>query len=604
MCFFELSEAAGISRADAIKRLAALGSLPLIGGITPRLAGAPPVNDGSATTALVGATAFVGDELSVVNDATIVLQGDRIVGVGPSTSVTIPSGAQRIALHGKYVLPGLIDSHVHFFQSGGLFTRPDTIDLRSVRPYTEELAWIDAHLEDTFARYLRAGITSVSDVGGPFWNYDVRARAARTAIAPRVAAAGPLISSIDRSILSPHGDPPIVMIESPDAARALVKREAERQTDFVKLWWIVTDEHPAAAFVPVARAAINQSRELSLRVAIHALELETARYAAESGTDILVHSVFDKDVDDSFVALLKERNIILCPTLRVLGGYETTFAERPELSIQDLRIANPETVGTLFMLVDLPNAETPAQLAALQKVDPVERRAAAMRNLRRLHDAGVTIAAGTDAGNIGTLHGSALYAELETMVESGLPVKDVLISATLNGAKHMARDHELGTITPGKLADLLVLDENPVDDIRNVASVRLVVKDGLAYDPAELIRDTPEQMAQRHVNAFNAHNATALAELYAPNGSVDDRGAVVRTPQRIRAHYAAFFAQNPAVHAKVTARTSQGSRVVLREQISSLSNAGVIEQEATFTVSGSRISASRGRQVNRAATSG
>ena len=78
------------------------------------------------------------------------------------------------------------------------------------------------------------------------------------------------------------------------------------------------------------------------------------------------------------------------------------------------------------------------------------------------------------------------------MVESGVPVKDVLIAATLNGAKHMARDHELGTITPGKLADLLVLDENPVDDIRNVASVRLVVKDGLAYDPAELIRDTPE----------------------------------------------------------------------------------------------------------------
>jgi hypothetical protein len=219
-----------------------------------------------------------------------------------------------------------------------------------------------------------------------------------------------------------------------------------------------------------------------------------------------------------------------------------------------------------------------------------------MRNLRRLYDAGVTIAAGTDAGNIGTLHASSLYAELETMVHSGVPEKDVLVMATLNGAKHMARDRELGTIAPGKLADLLVLDENPIDDIRNVSSVRLVVKDGRAYDPGELVRDTPEQLAQRHVNAFNAHDGAALAELYAPNGYVDDRGAVVRTPQRISAYFAAFFAQNPNVHAKITARTSQGSRVVLTEQISSLHDGNSFEEEATFSVSGSLIAGSHTRR--------
>lgn len=593
MCFYELSELAGITRADAIKNLAVLGSLPLLGGIAPSLPGASPVNSGAPVTALVGATAFIGDELSAVRDTTIVLQGNRILAAGPSESVTVPSGAQRLTVRDKFVLPGLIDSHVHFFQSGGLFTRPDIIDLRAVRPYTEELAWINAHLGDTFARYLRAGITSVSDVGGPFWNYDVRARAARMPLAPRVAAAGPLISSVDRSILSPHGDPPIVKIDSPDAARALVRREAQYQTDFVKLWWIVTKDHPAAAFVPVAHAAVAESRARTLRVAIHALELETARFAAEAGTDVLVHSVFDKDVDDAFVALLKERNIILCPTIRVLGGYETTLAERPELSIQDLRLANPETVGTLFMLADLPGGETTSQLAAAQKVDPAERRAAAIRNLRRLHDAGVTIAAGTDAGNIGTLHASSLYAELETMVQSGVPEKDVLVMATLNGAKHMARERELGTIAPGKLADLVVLDENPVDDIRNVSSVRLVVKDGRAYYPGDLARDTPEQLAQRHVNAFNAHNAAALAELYSSNGYVDDRGALVRTPQSIDEYFASFFARNPDVHAKITSRTSHNSRVMLRQQISSLRDGNSFEEDATFSVSGSLIAGSR-----------
>ena len=423
MCFYERVALANVSRADAIKALAAVGGLPLIGGLAPKAASALPVNDGSEYTALVGATALIGDSLSTVHDATIVLQGNRIVAAGPSGSVHVPSGAKHVALHDKYVLPGLIDSHVHFFQSGGLFTRPDTIDLRSVRPYAEELAWIDAQMPDTFVRYLRAGITSVSDVGGPFWNYDVRARAARTALAPRVAAAGPLISSVDRSILSPSGDPPIVRIDDPEAARELVRREAERRTNFVKLWWIVSPDHPAQAFEPVAKAAMAESRASSLRIAVHALELQTARLAALAGTDILVQSVFDQDVDAEFVALLRSRNIIMCPTLRVLGGYQTTFSERPQLSVVDLRLANPQTVATLFMLADIPGAETSEQRLTRAKVDPVHARAAAMRNLRRLHEAGVTIAAGTDAGNIGTLHGSALYAELETSVEAGLSTK-------------------------------------------------------------------------------------------------------------------------------------------------------------------------------------
>ena len=266
VCFYEHVALAGVSRADAIKALAAVGGLPLIGGLAPKAASALPVNDGSEYTALVGATALIGDSLSTVHDATIVLQGNRIVAAGPSGSVHVPAGAKHVVLHDKYVLPGLIDSHVHFFQSGGLFTRPDTIDLRSVRPYAEELAWIDAQMPDTFVRYLRAGITSVSDVGGPFWNYDVRARAARTALAPRVAAAGPLISSVDRSILSPSGDPPIVRIDDPEAARELVRREAERRTDFVKLWWI-DDVFRAAATL---RRGPSTRQSADGRDAVHA----------------------------------------------------------------------------------------------------------------------------------------------------------------------------------------------------------------------------------------------------------------------------------------------------------------------------------------------
>ena len=165
--------------------------------------------------------------------------------------------------------------------------------------------------------------------------------------------------------------------------------------------------------------------------------------------------------------------------------------------------------------------------AARAKVNPAQARAAAMRNLKRLHDAGVVIAAGTDAGNIGTLHASSLYAELQTMVDSGLTPKEVLVTATLNGAKHMAQEQHIGTIAAGKVADLLVLDADPTADIHNVAAINLVVKNGSVYTPGDLTNTSPMQLAQRHANAVNAHNAEALSEMYSPNAHVSDRGKTI-----------------------------------------------------------------------------
>jgi imidazolonepropionase-like amidohydrolase len=594
MCFHDVAPSR-VSRGRVLKGLAALGGLPLLGGMAPAVPGAVALNEEAPATAFLGATVLAGDGLMPIPNATIVMRGTRIVDVGPEASVSVPSGAQRIDVRGRYIMPGLIDSHVHFFQSGGLFTRPDALDLRQVRSYADERAWIDAHLPDTFARYLRGGITSVSDVGGPFWNYDVRARASAAELAPRVAAAGPLISSIDRAVLSLSGDPPIVGITAPEDARELVRREAQRQTDFVKFWWIVSPDHPAHAFVPVAQAGMAESKAHGLRVAVHALELETARLAAETGTDILVHCVFDHDVDDAFVALLKRRQIILCPTLRVLGGYQTTFAGRPELSLYDLRYGNPDTIATLFALADLPPADVPALLRARAHADPAAGRAAAMRNVRRLHEAGVTIAAGTDAGNIGTLHSSSLVAELQTMVDAGLSPHDVLVTATLNGAKHLAREHDLGTIAPGKVADLIVLDENPRDDVRNVAALHLVVKNGRAYSPDDVHRDAPEQIVQRRINAINAHSAPALAEVFAADADVADGSATLRGTAEIERYYAGLFAANPDLHVRLTSRSATGGAFVLREEMIGFADGHSQSADTTVRVSGATIASSRSR---------
>src|SRR5207248_2522604 len=188
-----------------------------------------------AKIALVGATVINPDDGKVLPNATIVLNGNKIdrVSLGKQNEAAL---GKQIDCAGKFVLPGFINTHVHFFQSADLFTRPDGADLNRVRPYKDELAWIKSHLDDTFARYIRCGITSVVDVGGPMWNFEVRKRANAAAKAPRVAVAGPLISSVSREKLD-LGDPPIVKIDSPEQAREFVRKLADQKADLVKIWY-------------------------------------------------------------------------------------------------------------------------------------------------------------------------------------------------------------------------------------------------------------------------------------------------------------------------------------------------------------------------------
>ena len=157
----------------------------------------------------------------------VVVEGERIKAVGSRAEVALSKGLRIVDGRGRWVMPGLVDAHVHFFQSGGAYTRPDVIDLRAHRSYEQEIAGVKQRLDATFARYLLCGVTSVVDAGGPLWNFEVRDRAARTTLAPRVAVAGPLVSTVARPQLD-LGDPPIVKVDSPADARALVAREGRR----------------------------------------------------------------------------------------------------------------------------------------------------------------------------------------------------------------------------------------------------------------------------------------------------------------------------------------------------------------------------------------
>src|ERR1700757_379036 len=423
---------------------------------------------------LVGATVINPADGKVMPNATIVLNGDKIerVSMGKQDAATL---GKQISCVGKFILPGYIDTHVHFFQSADLFTRPDGADFNSVRPYKDEVAWVKSHLDDVFARYIRSGITSVVDVGGPMWNFEVRKKANAMAKAPRVAVAGPLISSVAREKLD-LGDPPIVKIDTPDQAREFVRKLAEQKPDLVKIWYIVDKDHPIDAFRPIVRATIEESHARKIRVAVHATELETARAAVEEGADVLVHSVIDKPVDDAFVKLLKDRHTILCPTLVVFERYGRVFSNQLNLTPEEKAWGNPEVIATLDV-TKIPQDKIPQRIKeALAKPDEALSRIkktyeVALPNLKKLEEAGVTIAAGTDAGNIGTIHGPALFREFQLMKQAGLTNMQILQCATANAAKLFGGETgaHIGKIDIGCFADLVILNSNPLDNIKNAS---------------------------------------------------------------------------------------------------------------------------------------
>jgi len=442
--------------------------------------------------ALVGGTIINPADGKITRNATVFINEGRITQI--ATNTVMKFSGRTIDCFGKFILPGYIDTHVHFFQSADLFTRPDGTDLNAVRPYKDEVAWIKSHLDDVFARYIRCGITSVVDVGGPMWNFEVRKKANATAKAPRVAIAGPLISSVSREKLD-LGDPPIVKIDTPDQARDFVRKLAEQKPDLVKIWYIVDKDHPVESFRPIVRATIEESHAHKTRVAVHATELETARAAVEEGADVLVHSVIDKPVDQAFVKLLKDRHVILCPTLVVFERYGRTFSHQLNLTPEEQKWGNPEVIATLDV-TKIPQDKLPQRIkdaladpkAALDRIHKTYE--VALPNLKKLEDAGVTIAAGTDAGNIGTIHGPALFREFQLMKEAGLTPMQILQCATANAAKLFGGDTgaHIGKVENGYFADLVVLNSNPVDDIAHASDIDAVIKNGVAYPVDSILR--------------------------------------------------------------------------------------------------------------------
>lgn len=442
-------------------------------------------------TAITNVTVI--DATQQISDATVLIEGNMITAVGPSSRVTAPAGATLIDGSGKYLIPGLWDAHVHL----------------SYYP--------DLGIEASYPLFIANGVTSVRDTGG-LVNLVLPMRdAARApgAIAPRVYVSGPLVDGAQRVYAGLNGRPNIsVGISTPEEARDQISELHAAGVDLIKLYEMNTPE--------TFRAAAQQANALGLPITTHIPLSMDAIGAAEAGVDGMEHlRNLELSCASNFQTLLAERRKTLADNTDMDGGdlrstlhrmqreaaIEAQDSDRcneviavlrreqvfqtPTLTVNTIAtkrlFADPEWQDTFVYLPTKVQEQWAAGATRMADVMQPSPSAQAFTQwsyamVDKLQDSGVKVMAGTD-NPIGYLTpGFSLHKELAFLVESGLTPMEALTAATLHPAEFMRVDDKLGTVEVGKLADLVLVDADPREDIGNAHKINTVIKDGRVFD--------------------------------------------------------------------------------------------------------------------------
>jgi imidazolonepropionase-like amidohydrolase len=410
-----------------------LSALVLTGGLGSEQPAAQAPADG-AVTALTGVRIIDGTG-QVVERGTIVISSGKITAAG--ASVQVPAGAARVDLTGKTVMPGMINAHAHVqHQTKAMPIRDDLV--RRLRLY---------------ASYGVTTAVSLGQASDDEMREVIRLRDEQDRI------------PLDRARVYTSG-PSIRGLKTADDVRQAVDRYAQQRVDRIKT-------HVTAQMGPDLYAAlIDQTHRRGLRIAAHIFTLDEAKMVLERGVDLIAHSVRDRDVDQAFITTLKNRNVAYVPTLTrdlSLVVYDTTPAFFTEPFFQRGMAVYREQVEMLSTAAYQQKVRANPQTEVIRKA--LEQ---GTRNLKLLSDGGVTIAMGTDSGtDEGRWQGYFEQVEMEMMVKAGLTPMQAIVAAT-GGAAQASRLDQLGTITIGRAADLLVLDANPLQDIRNLRQINSV----------------------------------------------------------------------------------------------------------------------------------
>jgi imidazolonepropionase-like amidohydrolase len=458
-----------------------------------------------AALAIVGATMIDGNGGTPVRDAVVVIRGSRIVAAGPRASIDVPAGARILEAPGRYVVPGFIDTNVHLSLYGGTGERYETLVRYHARQ--QEIVLEAAQLQ------LKHGVTTVRDSYGvlPALVAVRDAIAAGRSVGPRILAAGNIVGwggpySVSFSLIPERGltlfqeqindeiaqgvGEDLVEMD-PGELRAAVEAYLDKGPDFIKYGGTAHFARPAfIGFSPDAQKAIVDAAHRRNRVAeTHATTVDGLRLSIDAGIDLIQHPEMlgVRDMPESLVRTIVERKVVCSVVANTITGdaWKKHLKDRDEAA----RKRSDEEQRGSRARGDRTSAERRQREAEMGAALEVRRR-----NAQKLIAAGAVVTIGTDnywaaASELSRTskpdaqnHGIGSLIAIEGLVELGLTAMQALTAATRNGAIASRGLDEFGTLEPGKRADLVILDGDPLADIRNIRKLVTVVRDGVAID--------------------------------------------------------------------------------------------------------------------------
>ncbi len=426
------------------------------------------------TTVIFGATLIDGTGAPPMPNAIIIIRADRIADVGTSSTVSIPTGARVIDARGKFLLPGLIDTHVHL-EAVGLSDIGEIPPEWSTPGKIRDLAVINARLD------LIAGFTTVRDLGSTAVVLSVRDDIDSGRLpGPRIVAAGMQLVRVST-------DAPAASMfleyEGRDSAHAKVRYLASMGADVIKIR--LTHMRPVPSLEEV-RAIVEEAHGLGIRATVHTdvPADDLVALAIDAGADGIEHNAPLRSQDSHVLARMARLRMSL------MAGAGAFFVQRLDttraIGVFDraqARLLPEEVLAALRAGIDSLHRQTDHMKES--GWNAAHRQESFIAEVQRARQAGVLLVFGTDCGAYGMIHGEqykALYGESNM----GSSAMDVILMATRDAAKALGKAHELGTIEGGEFADMIIIDADPLTDLRNLRQIFRVVKGGGIYDPAEL----------------------------------------------------------------------------------------------------------------------
>ncbi len=446
-----------------MRMILAIALLLLSGWPLPDRLRANDEAEAEVTLALIGGWLIDGNTPLPLENPVILIAGNRIKAVGRLGRVRIPPGVTVMDVQGRFILPGLIDAHAHL---EGLGLGERDAEFTDTPEKLRQVILQNARLD------LLSGVTSVRDCGSS--ELVLKLRDQIEAEGPRLFAAGPQF--VKRGA-TPSSSPLFLEYDGAREARRKVREQISKGIDFVKVR--LTRQQPLPTLEELS-AIVTEAHRAGLRVAAH-IDVpydEAVRLAVMAGVDTIEHMAPLRAYDDRLLLEMARRNIIVVPTLYQIQAQRVDPLEKSEEEMIELPLQTrlpPEILHALIQRAALWR-RTVLEWRA-RGYDPKRTLREAFRSLLRARLLGVKIALGPDTGSDLVPHGR-LYKEVALYASMGVPPIEVIQMATRMGAEVLGREKELGTIEPGKLADLIVVEGDPLLDPEALRNVVFVIKDG------------------------------------------------------------------------------------------------------------------------------